>query len=144
MNAALTTASAALLADAVLVLHLGFVGFVAGGFVAVLLGGPLRWGWVRSRPLRLAHLGAIAFVAAEALLGVVCPLTRLEHALRGGGSGTLVGRLVAGVLYYDLPLWVFSAAYVALAALAVALWFLVPPRRRRQAGRTGQPAAGRA
>jgi hypothetical protein len=119
---------AALLADAVLLLHLAYVGFVVLGFVAVPLGWALGWCWVRWRTLRLLHLAAIAGVALEALLGLVCPLTRWEAMLRGSATAeSFVGRLVQAVLFYDLPGWVFTIAYVALTALAVALYRLVPP-----------------
>jgi hypothetical protein len=112
----------------VLLLHLAYVGFVVLGFVAVPLGGALGWRWVRWRTLRRLHLAAIAGVALEALLGLVCPLTRWEAMLRGSATAeSFVGRLVQAVLFYDLPGWVFTIAYVALTALAVALYRLVPP-----------------
>lgn len=120
-----------LLADAILALHLAFVLFVAAGFVAIPAGAVLRWRWVRSRRLRLAHLGAIALVAVEASLGIACPLTVWEDALRGAAEGeSFVARLVHRVLFYDLPEGVFTAAYVGLAAAAALLWRAVPPRRR--------------
>ncbi|HKI99496.1 MAG TPA: DUF2784 domain-containing protein [bacterium] len=120
-----------LLADVVVLLHLLYVGFVVAGFVAVPLGWALDWGWVRSRTLRRLHLAAIALVALEALVGVVCPLTEWEAWLRGSRvPGTFVGRLVHAVLFYNLPGWVFTAAYVALTVLALALYRLVPPRSR--------------
>ncbi len=126
------------LAEAVMVLHLAYVGFVASGYLAVLAGGPLGWGWVRNRVFRLAHLGAIAFVAVEALVGMVCPLTVLENALRSGqDKPSFVGWLVYSLLYHDVPTWIFTVAYVALTALAVGLWFWVPPRPRGP----GTPAA---
>lgn len=117
-----------LLADTVLLLHLAYVGFVVLGFVAVPLGAALGWRWVRWRAFRRLHLAAIALVGLEAVLGVVCPLTSWEAALRGTPNAeSFVGRLMQTVLYYDLPEWVFTAAYVALTALAVALYRLVPP-----------------
>ena len=118
------------LADAILVVHFLFVVFVLGGFAAILIGAALGWAFVRNRAFRLAHLGAILFVAAEALAGIACPLTVWEDALRRAGPGTrsFVGRWVARLLYYDFPEWVFTAAYVAVT-LAVALaWRLIPPR----------------
>ena len=51
-----------ILADAVLLLHLGVVLFVVGGLVLILLGNWLAWRWVNMLWFRLAHLGAIAFV----------------------------------------------------------------------------------
>jgi hypothetical protein len=122
------------LADLVLVVHLLFVLFVVGGLAAIVVGAR-RWPWVRSRRLRLVHLGAIALVAAESLLGIACPLTVWEDALRGGAAArSFVGRWAARVLYYDLPEWVFAAAYCAFAALVVWAWRRVPPRAKSAAG----------
>lgn len=120
--------NASWLANAVLLVHLAYVGFVVLGFVAVLLGGPLGWRWVRRRWLRRLHLAAIALVALEALAGVMCPLTEWEAMLRGyHAPRSFVGRLAHAVLFYDLPPWVFTVAYVALTVLALALYRLVPP-----------------
>jgi hypothetical protein len=125
-----------LLADIVLAAHLAFVGFVVFGFVAIPIGGRRGWHWVRGRRFRVAHLAAIAFVAAEALVGIACPLTVWEDALRGRGTGTsFVARLVHRILFYDLPEWVFTVAYAVLALGALILWRAVPPRRKRPRGR---------
>jgi hypothetical protein len=119
----------ALLADIVLVVHFAFVLFVVGGFAAILVGAAAGWRWVRNRAFRYAHLGAIVFVAAEALVGIACPLTVWENLLRrvGPDGPSFVGRWVSRLLYYDLPEWVFTSAYIVFAiAVAVTLW-LVPP-----------------
>lgn len=122
---------AAWLADAVLVVHALFVLFVVGGF-ALILAGARRWGWVRNRAFRVAHLGAIVFVAAEALLGMTCPLTRWEDLLRAAGPGerSFVGRWIARLLYYDFPEWVFGLAYCAFALAVAWAWRAIPPRPR--------------
>lgn len=123
--------SAGVWADVVVAVHLAYVGFVVLGFAAVLAGGALGWAWVRNRAFRLVHLVAIALVAVEAVIGWICPLTLLEQALRPRAApGSFVGRLMRALLYYDFPPWVFTTAYVVLTALAVALLWLVPPRRR--------------
>ena len=120
-------------ADAVLLLHFAFVAFVVGGFALICAGGLMHWQWVRNYRFRIAHLAAICFVAGEAIAGVVCPLTVLEDALRGTHTDTsFVARWVRRILFYELPEWVFTAAYVTFAAaVALTLW-LVPPRRRRK------------
>jgi hypothetical protein len=121
---------AGLLADAVLVVHFLLVLFIVGG-LAVILAGARRWPWVRNRRFRIAHLAAIAFVAAESLLGIACPLTVWEDSLRGGGgTRSFIGRWVAWLLYYDLPEWVFTVAYCAFAAAVVWTWRAVPPRAK--------------
>ena len=70
------------LADVVLTLHVGIVAFVIGGLVVIVVGNLRSWRWVNGTAFRLAHLAAIAVVAAEAWLGVTCPLTTLEMWLR--------------------------------------------------------------
>jgi uncharacterized protein DUF2784 len=120
---------AAALADLVLVVHFLFVLFVVGG-LALIVVGARRWRWVRNRTFRIAHIAAIAFVAAESLLGIACPLTVWEDALRGGGTSSFIGRWVAWLLYYDLPEWAFALAYCAFAAAVAWAWRAVPPRAK--------------
>jgi hypothetical protein len=124
-------AGARLIADALLVVHFLIAAFVAGGLVAVWIGAALGWAWIRNRWFRYLHLGAIVFVAAEALLGVACPLTVWEDLLRGGvRAESFVGRWVRELLYYRAPEWVFTSLYVAWAAATLVTLRLVPPRRR--------------
>ena len=120
-----------MLADAVLAVHVLFVLFVVGGF-ALIVAGARHWSWVRNRAFRIAHLAAIVFVAAEGLLGVTCPLTWWEDALRATGreERSFIGRWLAWLLYYDLPEWVFALAYSVFALAVIGVWFAIPPRRR--------------
>jgi Protein of Unknown function (DUF2784) len=124
------------LADFILVIHFAFVLFVVGGFVLILAGAFRRWRWIRNPAFRYLHLGAIVFVAMEALVGVACPLTVWEDALRQATPEApgFTGRWVSRLLYYDLPGWVFTVIYVLFAvAVGVTLW-LIPPRSTRRAG----------
>jgi len=126
----------ALLADLLVAVHVAFVAFIVLGEAAILAGAALRWGWVRHRGFRLAHVAAIVVVALEAVCGVLCPLTRWEFELReragqGGRPGTFIGRLLHDLLYYDAPPWVFLVAYVAFALLVVLTLVFVPPRWKR-------------
>lgn len=121
-----------LLADAVLLLHLGFIAFVAAGALLV---------WRRPR-LAWLHLPALAWGAYAVLAGAVCPLTPLENALRaaGGGAayeGSFVERYLLALIY---PGFVQGEAgrgwQVALGAALVAvnavLYALLLLRRRRR------------
>ena len=120
-----------LAADAILVLHFAFVTFVVGGLAAIWLGAALGWRGVRNFRFRIAHLAAICFVAAEALIGMTCPLTIWEDALRGRASETgFIARWIHGVIFYDLPPWVFTTAYVTFALIVALTLWLVPPKRR--------------
>jgi len=121
----------AMMADAVLIVHFMIVAFIVGGLVLVWLGAAVGWRWVRNPWFRYGHLAAIAFVAAEAVLGIACPLTVWEDLLRGGvRPESFVGRWVRSLLYYQAPEWLFTTAYLAWAAATLATLRLVPPRRR--------------
>jgi hypothetical protein len=130
----MNAASALLLADALLLLHAGIVVFVVIGLPAVVLGNLRGWRWVNRPGWRAAHLVAIAVVAMQAWLGQVCPLTTWELALRAqagapGYEGSFVAHWVGRLLYWDLPPWVFVAAYTAFGAAVAAAWWRWPPRR---------------
>ena len=113
----------------VLSLHLLVIGFNVAGLIVIPVGAKLGWGVVRIRWLRLAHLGSLAVVALQALLGRACFLTDWQDALSGGGrADPLIMRVVNSVIFWPLPMWVFTAAYVAVFVYVVALWRLVPPR----------------
>jgi hypothetical protein len=119
----------ALAADVILVTHFAFVVFVVGGLALIWIGWAAQWPWVRNRWFRAAHLAAIVFVAGEALLGVACPLTLWEDALRGAAQQkSFVARWVHRVMFYSAPEWVFTALYVGFALLVAATYWLVPPR----------------
>lgn len=120
-----------MLADLVLVLHFLIAGFIVGGLILVWIGALAGWRWVRDPWFRYLHLAAIAFVAAEALLGVACPLTVWEDLLRGGARpGSFIGRWVQRLLYYEAPAWVFTTAYAGWVAATLLTLRFVPPRRR--------------
>ncbi len=132
---------AALLADAILVLHLGVVAFVVLGTLAILLGAPLGWRPVRSFALRATHLGLMLVIALQAWLGRLCPLTDCERALRiRAGQDTYDGSFIqhwlSRLIFFEAPWWVFVLAYTAFAAIVPACWWRWPPlRRQAQAGR---------
>lgn len=123
-----------LLADLILLVHFAFVSFVVAGLGLIWLGAALHWRWVRNFWFRSAHLAAIVFVAAEALAGVMCPLTVWEDALRGReGEASFIARWLHRVMFYSFPEWVFTLAYVLFAAaVAITFWLVRPdPRKSR-------------
>jgi polyferredoxin len=122
------------LADAVLALHVGVVGFVVGGLVLVVLGNLRGWRWVNRWGFRLLHLATIAVVVAEAWLGITCPLTTLESWLRAqaGGSGyaqSFIGHWLQRLLFYEAPGWVFALVYTLFGGCVVLAWWRWPPGR---------------
>lgn len=125
-----------ILADIVLAIHVLVVAFVVLGLILILAGNRLGWRWVNNVWFRLAHLGAIGVVVAEAWLGIVCPLTTLEMWLRSkagldGYTDSFIEHWLQQILYYEAPAWVFIAAYTVFGLLVVASWWRFPPRWRR-------------
>src|SRR5271165_5138617 len=119
-----------MLAAAIVVVHFLIVLFVVAGVPVVYLGAALRWAWVRSWHWRVLHLSAILVIAAESLLGIVCPLTEWEDTLRGRQTAIgFIERWLDRLLFYEAPAWVFNVAYVAFAALVLLTWVAVPPTR---------------
>jgi len=121
-----------LLADLTLGLHAAYVAFVVGGLALIWIGAWQGWRWVRHFWFRLVHLVAVALVAAEALVGLSCPLTVIEDWLRAQSGHDLgfVARWVQSVLFWDFPNWVFTLVYLAFALVALLSWWRWPPAPR--------------
>jgi uncharacterized protein DUF2784 len=122
-----------ILADLAAIVHATYVLFVTIGFVLILTGIARGWEWVRGFWFRVAHLLAIAIVSAQWLAGVACPLTVLENRLRElagatGYSHDFVAYWVDWLIFYNLPLWVFTVAYPAFGLMIAALFMIAPPR----------------
>jgi heme A synthase len=106
--------------------------FVVAGLALVWLGAWRRWRWVRNLRFRIVHLAAIGFVAFEALIGMACPLTEWEQLLRGEGGPSFMERLLAPVIFYELPAWAFTLMHIGFALLVALTFWLVPPQPRRR------------
>jgi hypothetical protein len=119
-----------LLADGVLLLHLGFVLFVIGG-------GLLSLRWPRVAWL---HLPAACWGAAVEFSGSVCPLTPLENALRrlageAGYSGGFVEHYLLPILYpHDLGPGTRYLLGALVVVINVAVYLRVWRRCAHQAG----------
>lgn len=130
-----TPALAGALADAILVLHVGIVAFVVLGALAIPIGAWRSWRWVRDLRWRLAHVLLMAFIALQAWLGALCPLTVWEQALRrrageAAYAESFVEHWLSRLIFFDAPWWTFVAAYSAFAVYVLLLWRVVPPRHR--------------
>ena len=120
-----------LLADLVLILHLGFVCFVLFGGLLVL-----RWQWIA-----WLHLPAALWGAVVEFTGWLCPLTPLENWLRAQGGAVgyeqdfmaryLLPILYPGDLTRDLQLLLGTVVVSLNAAVYWWLW----RRRTRSASR---------
>jgi hypothetical protein len=103
-----------LLADAVMLIHFGFLAFVTlGGFVA----GRYRW-------VLVPHVAAVGWGALTVTVGLECPLTGWENTLRrlgdeGGLPRGFIDTYLTGVVY---PQGYLPAAQFLVAALVVVSW----------------------
>lgn len=126
----------ALLADSILIFHFGYVLFTVGGELLILLGAVVKWRWIRNRTFRIVHLVSVIFVAAEALAGVLCPLTELEYSLRVKAGQNVerelsfLARMVRSIIFYDFPWQFFLALYIGFGLLVLLTYFLIPPARK--------------
>ncbi len=123
-----------LLADAILLVHVAFVCFVVLGLAAIYLGFFLKWSWIRNAWFRLLHLIGITIVVFQSWVGVICPLTTWEMALRETAgtetySGSLIQHWLQSFLYYNAPEWVFIACYTIFGTLVLASWLIVRPKK---------------
>ena len=112
------------LADMVVVVHLGFIAFVAVGSLLV-------WRWPR---LLWPHLAGVAWAAAIVTIGFTCPLTPLEKHFRARADGT---PYAGGFVDHYLEDVVYPGRFTTLARLAVAVpivagYAAVAVRRRRR------------
>ncbi|NNF68057.1 MAG: DUF2784 domain-containing protein [Gammaproteobacteria bacterium] len=124
-------------ADLLLFMHTVLVGFIVFGLLLILIGKFQRWRWIRNPWFRYTHLAAIGVVVAQSWLGVICPLTTWEMALREkAGDASYTGAFIAhwleSVLYYQLPPWVFVLSYTLFGLLVAAAWLWIRPRRFAQ------------
>jgi hypothetical protein len=122
---------AALLADAVLVLHALFIAWVVAGGLAV-------WRWPR---LAWLHLPTLIWGVWIEFSGAICPLTPLEQSLRraagqAGYQGGFIEHYLTAAIYPEgLTPGVQAALGAVLLAINLALYALVALRvisRRQQ------------
>ena len=132
-----------LAADVILLLHVLFVVFVVFGLLLIFVGKVRVWRWIRNPWFRLMHLVAISVVVVQSWLGVVCPLTTFEMALRSRAadtvySGSFVAYWFEKLLYFQLPPWVFVVCYMIFGVIVGASWFWIRPRSFNKRARSGE------
>ena len=127
----------AYLADAVVCLHVAYVGYVVLGQLAIIIAAPFRQQWARNPWFRYTHLLAIGIVVFEVAMGWRCPLTTWEEQLRVlagqglSGADSFMGRLMRDILFYELPEIFFNTLHVAMGVVVLQGILMYPPRRFR-------------
>ena len=125
-----------ILADAILVFHVLYIAFVVGGQLLIVVGLMFKWSWVRNFWFRILHLAAIWIVVLQAWVGVICPLTDWENALRAkAGQTTYTGGFIQywlhKLIFFEAEPWVFGVVYTAFGTLVLLTWFYGAPTRRK-------------
>jgi hypothetical protein len=132
---------ARILADLVVVIHALYVAFVVLGMAAILIGIALGRDWARDFWFRVLHLLAIGVVVAQEFLGIRCPFTAWENALRARAGqatypGAFLGYWAHRLIFLDAPPWAFTVGYCLFGLAVLVVFVLAPPRRPgRQAAR---------
>ncbi|MGL6096165.1 MAG: DUF2784 domain-containing protein [Fimbriiglobus sp.] len=143
------------LADAVVFLHVLYVGYVVVGQAVIVAAGTFRTQWGRNPWFRWTHLAAIGYVAFEEFMGLTCPLTIWEQQLRTLAeqpwrADTFMARLAHELLFskdanYRWPPIMFTTVHIAFAVVVAQAFLLYPPRwfrRRRETTESATAAAG--
>ena len=112
----------------ILAIHLSIILFNVLGLVIIPIGAWKGWRFVHAPVLRLLHIASWAIVALQAALGRPCFLTDWQSTLEGGSDAAepLVMRWVNGIIYWPLPIWVFSVIYLLAFGYVLALLWIVP------------------
>jgi hypothetical protein len=115
-----------LLSQLVLALHLLVILFNIFGLVAIPIGAWRGWRFVHVYWWRVLHLVSLAIVALQAAFGAACFLTLWQAALREGAGlpvirEPLIQRTVESLIFWPLPVWLFTALYLALFFYTIAL-----------------------
>jgi len=120
-------------ADLIVSIHFVIVAFNIGGMFVIILGGFLRWRFVRNFWFRAIHLAMILIVVFEALFGITCPLTDLEYDLRiaagqyNASGESFIARLIHLIIFYDFSQIVFTFVYCVFGLAVLAAWRFFPP-----------------
>ncbi len=121
-----------LAANAIVLLHLGYVMFVVIGGLLVF-----RWRWIS-----LLHLPAVVWSVLLELRGWLCPLTPLELMFREAGgqagySGGFIEHYILPVLYpvdLDRTMQIAIGSFVIVINLALYGWLLWRLKNRYKTG----------
>lgn len=123
----------ALIADLIVTIHLSYVIFVISGLFVILLGGVLRWHFIRIFWLRVIHLAMILTVVFEALFGISCPLTVWEYKFRVAAGQqkasdvSFVARIIHQLIFFDFPPIVFTIGYCLFGIAVIISWVWITP-----------------
>ena len=121
------------LADLMVEIHVGYVGYVVVGQLLIVLGWALGWQWVRNFWFRVSHFIMMAVVVYEEIMEIRCPLSIWEEHFRllagqPTSGETFMGRMLHALIFYDAPPIVFTVGYLGFGAIILATLLFCRPR----------------
>jgi hypothetical protein len=114
------------LADVTVLCHFIWILFLVCGIIFALIGSKIAW----------LHLGGLLFSLILNLLGSYCPLTYLEHYLRGLESGmgsytgSFIARYVELIVYPDVSERAIRIGEVVFVGMNLCVYGLLARRYR--------------
>jgi len=130
----MTPEAALHLAQLVLAIHMAIAAFVIFGMIAIPLGALRQWPFVFGFAWRSIHLAAVSSIALQKLAGKTCFLSVWEFGLLDQAADAHqrippLHSLAIDIMHWNMPLWFFTALYVAVLLYTIWLWRVAPPRR---------------
>lgn len=126
-----------ILAEALMVIHFGFIVFMLLGF-ALTVRGFWRPTFFDRWLFRTLHLAGIAYVGSLAVRGAYCPLTVWEYGLRRHADpgaefpGSFILTWVERLVYPDVPLMFLEIPTIAIAVFTLVMYIARPPMKVRE------------
>ena len=126
-----------ILADTIVILHLGWILFMLAGFILTLRGFFQKCFFDRWL-FRTLHLFGIIYVSLLAILGKYCPLTLWENSLRAKYDpaltypGSFVVHYAEKLVYPDLNPLIIIIPTFFIAVFIVVIFIIRPPKRIKE------------
>ncbi len=123
-----------ILADAIVIIHFGWILFMLLGFVLTLRSFFRKDFWDRWL-FRTIHLFGIMYVSSLAIMRRDCPLTLLENALRAkydpsvAYPGSFMVYYVEKFVYPDVNLWLILIPTAFIAIFSIIIYIVRPPQK---------------
>lgn len=128
----------AFIADFIVFIHFLYVSFTVLGELLILIGGIVKWHWVKNRVFRITHFIAVVFVALEFLAGILCPLTQIEYEFRRRAGQiredniSFVARLIRKLIFYDLSEIFFILLYAGFGLMVILTFIFIPISKKNK------------
>lgn len=135
--------SSAILADIIVIMHLGWILFMLVGFALTVHGVLYRKKSFFDRWLfRTLHVSGIVFVSLIAIIGrqirAICPITIWENVLRArydpssAYSGEFIPHYVEKLVYPDMDPLIITIGTVFIGVFTLVVFIVRPPEKIRR------------